>query len=70
MQIFGVTVAGNEGDVLARYPTTQGQLFKKRLPEFGTMDINANKIVVLFKTDGSKQAWGFKLYVEKCIGST
>ena len=66
VQIFGVTVGGNEGDILTRYPTTQGQLYKRRLPEFGTMDINADKIRVLFKTDGSKQAWGFKLYVEKC----
>ena len=69
VQVFGVTVGGNEGDVFTRYPAPQGQLFKRRLPEFGTMNINANKIRVLFKTDGSKQAWGFKLYVEKCIGA-
>ena len=69
MQIFGVTMSGKGGDFLTHYPTTQGQLFKRRLPEFGTMDINADKITVLFKTNGSQQACGFKLYVEKCIGA-
>ena len=44
-------MGGKEGDVLTRYPTK---------------GINADKIRVQFISDGSKQAWGFKLYVEKC----
>ena len=70
VQIFGVTVGGEgESNVWTRYPTTQWRLFKWRLPHFGTMSISADKIRVYFNTDGSKQAWGFKLYIEKCIGA-
>ena len=69
VQIFGVAVGGNDGDVQRRYPIVGGQLYKRRLLNFGTENINADQIKVMFKSDGSRQAWGFRLYVEQCISA-
>ena len=67
VQVFGIVMGGLDGDVQRRYPIVGGQLFKRRLSNFGTMNINADQIKVSFKSDGSKQAWGFRLYIEPCI---
>lgn len=63
VKIYGVTQGGA---VRKQYPKLKSRLFKARLAEFPTTNINADSIEIEFTSDSSHTSWGFRLTVSVC----